>query len=97
MFISFSAWRLQLISGTSTGSEIVPLAAMLRKDQLHDYLEAIQSGRFALYYDRNNEAYFAKENITWIKALKSALPIEEKEFSSRPSLSNSEADLVLLN
>ncbi len=97
LFISFSAWRLQLISGTSTGSEIVPLAAMLRKDQLHDYLEAIQSGRFALYYDRNNEAYFAKENITWIKALKSALPIEEKEFSSRPSLSNSEADLVLLN
>lgn len=98
LFVSFSAWRLQLIAGTSPGSTTIPLAALLRRDQLEHYLAEIGDPKYAVYYDPTNEIYFSIEQTFWAKELTETIArIKLQETDVFPSISNKQGKLILIN
>ena len=98
LFISFSAWRMQLIAGTAPGPEITPLAALLRRDQLDRYITALGNRQYALYYDPTNDIYFPIEQTFWAQELKSSIQrIAPQGLARLPRFSNGQGELILLN
>lgn len=98
LFISFSAWRLQLIAGSTPGPEITPLAALLRRDQLDRYIAALGNKQYALYYDPSDDIYFPIEQTFWAQELKNAIQrIAPQGLAGLPRFSNSQGELILLN
>jgi hypothetical protein len=98
LFISLSAWRLMLITGTSYGSGTIPMAALLRQDQLDSYLAELGNPKYALYYDLTNEIYFAAEGTSWANKLKQRIrEITGNSGASVPTFENNQGRLILLN
>uniref|UniRef100_UPI0025DE7EF7 hypothetical protein n=1 Tax=uncultured Thiodictyon sp. TaxID=1846217 RepID=UPI0025DE7EF7 len=66
LFISFSAWRLALLSRQSAGATITPLAAMFRRNQLNAYVDLLKEPDVAVYYDKTtNKIFEADPDFAW--------------------------------
>ncbi len=68
-FVSFSAWRYALLTRQPADPEVVPLAAMFRRDQLQEYFKFLTNPELAVYFDLNNENIFQSENVFWRKTM----------------------------
>lgn len=62
VFISYSSWRLGLLSKSPLDADISPLAGILRRDQLNKYFHLIGAKDVAVYYDLNTENILLAEN-----------------------------------
>lgn len=97
-YVSLSAWRLLLITNTQPDASIQPLAAMIRRDQLSEYLEEMRKEKYAVYYDLSNESYFKVEDpalrLAFEQTISANFPGAPRE---KPSFKNNQGELVLLN
>lgn len=98
MFISFSAWRLMLIAGTASSGQTLPLSAILKHDQLSQYLAELGSEKYAIYYDMATDAYFKVEKASWAKDINEAINAKNafNQASSR-EFRNNQVWLRLMN
>lgn len=69
IFISFNAWRYTLLTQQTPGADVVPLAAIILRDQFEKYLEYLEKPELAVYFDLNNEEIFQFENTSWRQPL----------------------------
>ncbi len=98
LFISFSAWRLALLTRTQHANGIIPLTALLRRDQLDNYLSELENPKYALYYDLTNDIYFVNENTSFTNELKQQIRnITGNRGETVPVFENNQGKLILLN
>lgn len=98
LFLSFSAWRLMLITGSAPADDAPRLSYLIRREQRAAFIENLSKPNLAVYYDLSNDDYFKREEIFESEQLKEQ--IAEKLGSNLINgvkFSNSQTHLLLLN
>lgn len=98
VFLSFSAWRLMLISHAAPSDDTPRLSYLLRKDQRTAFIENLAKPNVAFYYDLANDDYFKREEIFEADKLKAQIARQfGSDLINGVQFSNSQTRLLLLN
>lgn len=98
LFVSFSAWRLMLISHSAPLADTPRLSYLLRWKERAAFLENLKNPDFAIYYDLANDDYFKHEEMFEAEKFKEQIARQfHSDLKNGVTFSNSQGRLLLLN
>ena len=97
---SFNCSRFNMaLNGARSGAVgVFAMSAMLKREQLNDYVSRIQSGKYAVFYDMSSESYFKVERAYWASEITEAIDSLAASSNASPlDFQNGQGWLRLMN